>query len=47
MAEIVVIGVDNTPDRMNELTYSYDSSIGDGGKGIFTQSSKAPFFLLF
>jgi len=33
MEEVIVIGVDNTPDRMNELTYSYDASEGFGGKG--------------
>lgn len=30
---VCVIGVDNTDDRMNELTYSYDSSEHVGGKG--------------
>jgi hypothetical protein len=28
MDEIVIVGVDNTPDRTNELTYSYDNSTG-------------------
>jgi predicted alpha/beta superfamily hydrolase len=26
-------GVDNTPDRTNELTYSYDDTVKAGGKG--------------
>lgn len=33
MREIVVAGVWNTPDRINEYTYSYDSSYKTGGKG--------------
>eukprot|EP00048_Salpingoeca_helianthica_P018008 m.240201 g.240201 ORF g.240201 m.240201 type:complete len:397 (-) comp23171_c0_seq1:24-1214(-) len=33
MEEIVIVGVDNTPDRTNELTYSRDESVGAGGKG--------------
>nr|CAG4719589.1 unnamed protein product [Naegleria fowleri] len=33
MEEVVVIGVYNTPDRMNEYTYSRDNSVGAGGKG--------------
>lgn len=33
MREIVVAGVWNTPDRINEYTYSYDSSYKMGGKG--------------
>jgi predicted alpha/beta superfamily hydrolase len=32
MEEIIVVGVDNTPDRLNELTYSSDPKYG-GGKG--------------
>jgi len=32
-AEVVIIGVYNTPDRTNELTYSYDQSTRAGGKG--------------
>ncbi|KAG2375121.1 hypothetical protein C9374_010125 [Naegleria lovaniensis] len=33
MEEVVVIGVYNTADRMNEYTYSRDASVGAGGKG--------------
>lgn len=33
MEEIIVVGVDNTPDRINELTYSYDPTEQAGGKG--------------
>lgn len=33
MEEIVMVGVWNTPDRGNEYTYSYDHSVGFGGKG--------------
>jgi predicted alpha/beta superfamily hydrolase len=33
MEEIIIIGVENTPDRINELTYSYDPSEQVGGKG--------------
>jgi predicted alpha/beta superfamily hydrolase len=33
MDEIIIVGVDNTPDRINEYTYSYDPSEGAGGKG--------------
>eukprot|EP01116_Phalansterium_solitarium_P016094 TRINITY_DN3654_c1_g1_i3.p1 TRINITY_DN3654_c1_g1~~TRINITY_DN3654_c1_g1_i3.p1 ORF type:complete len:291 (-),score=118.40 TRINITY_DN3654_c1_g1_i3:215-1087(-) len=33
MDEIVIVGVDNTPDRINELTYSYDPTEKAGGKG--------------
>ncbi|EFC41786.1 esterase [Naegleria gruberi] len=32
MEEIIVIGIDNTPDRLNEYTYSKDKDYG-GGKG--------------
>lgn len=28
MDEIIIVGVDNTDDRINELTYSYDASVG-------------------
>jgi len=31
--ELVIIGVDNTPDRIDELTYSYDPTEKAGGKG--------------
>lgn len=31
--ELIIVGVDNTPDRINELTYSYDGSVKAGGKG--------------
>jgi predicted alpha/beta superfamily hydrolase len=31
--EVLVIGAWNTADRMNEYTYSFDSSEGFGGKG--------------
>jgi predicted alpha/beta superfamily hydrolase len=33
MEEVVVIGAYNTPDRMNEYTYSYDPEEKFGGKG--------------
>ena len=33
MEEIIIVGVDNTPDRNNEYTYSYDPSEGFGGLG--------------
>ncbi|KAJ5072162.1 putative conserved membrane protein [Anaeramoeba ignava] len=33
MEEVVMIGVDNTPDRDNELTYDYDPTQHEGGKG--------------
>lgn len=33
MEEVVMVGVENTGDRMNELTYSYDPSQRFGGKG--------------
>jgi len=33
MEEVLIIGVDNTDDRTDEYTYSYDSSEGAGGKG--------------
>lgn len=33
MDEIIIVGVDNTPDRIDELTYSYDSTVPGGGKG--------------
>eukprot|EP00026_Physarum_polycephalum_P012582 Phypoly_transcript_12904.p1 GENE.Phypoly_transcript_12904~~Phypoly_transcript_12904.p1 ORF type:complete len:355 (+),score=40.19 Phypoly_transcript_12904:86-1066(+) len=33
MEEIIIVGVDNTADRIDELTYSYDASVGAGGKG--------------
>eukprot|EP00027_Filamoeba_sp_ATCC50430_P000952 CAMPEP_0168555228 /NCGR_PEP_ID=MMETSP0413-20121227/8214_1 /TAXON_ID=136452 /ORGANISM="Filamoeba nolandi, Strain NC-AS-23-1" /LENGTH=393 /DNA_ID=CAMNT_0008586047 /DNA_START=74 /DNA_END=1255 /DNA_ORIENTATION=+ len=33
MEEIVIVGVDNTADRIDEYTYSYDESEGAGGKG--------------
>jgi len=33
MEELIVIGVDNTPDRIDELTYSYDPEEKAGGKG--------------
>lgn len=31
--ELAIVGVDNSADRTNELTYSYDASQGAGGKG--------------
>lgn len=31
MREIIVIGVDNTPQRIYEYTYSVDPTVGDGG----------------
>jgi len=31
--EIVIIGIDNTPNRTYELTYSFDPSEGAGGSG--------------
>jgi len=31
--EMIIIGVDNTPDRIDELTYSYDPTEQAGGKG--------------
>lgn len=31
--EVAIIGVDNSDDRTNELTYSYDASQEGGGKG--------------
>jgi len=33
MDEIIIVGVDNTDNRTNEYTYSYDSSVGAGGDG--------------
>lgn len=33
MEEILMIGVYNTADRINEYTYSYDPTIKEGGKG--------------
>lgn len=33
MEEVIIIGVDNTDNRINELTYSYDPSEGAGGQG--------------
>ena len=33
MEEIIIVGVDNTPDRTNEYTYSYDPSEKAGGLG--------------
>lgn len=33
LEEIVVVAVDNTPDRIDELTYSFDPSVQGGGKG--------------
>jgi len=33
MDEVFIIGVYNTPDRINELTYSYDPTQKAGGKG--------------
>jgi len=33
MEEILIVGIDNTADRIDELTYSYDTSVGGGGKG--------------
>merc|ERR1712137_1189985 len=33
MREIIIVGVDNTLDRTTEYTYSYDKSVGAGGKG--------------
>lgn len=33
MEEVLIIGAYNTPDRMNEYTYSYDPSEKFGGKG--------------
>ena len=33
MSEVLVIGVYNTDDRINEYTYSYDPSVKAGGKG--------------
>lgn len=31
MEEVFVVGVYNTPDRINEYTYSYDPTEGEGG----------------
>lgn len=31
--EVIVVGIWNTNDRMNEYTYSYDPSYKFGGKG--------------
>lgn len=31
MEEVFVIGVDNTDDRTNEYTYSYDPTVPGGG----------------
>ena len=31
--EVAIVGVDNSDDRTNELTYSYDASQQSGGKG--------------
>lgn len=28
MDEIIIVGVDNTPDRIDELTYSVDPTVG-------------------
>ena len=33
MEEVVIIGPYNTPDRLNEYTYSYDPLVKSGGKG--------------
>jgi len=33
MQEIIIVGIDNTPDRIDELTYSYDPTVPGGGKG--------------
>jgi len=33
MREIIIIGVYNTADRINEYTYSYDKTVKGGGKG--------------
>ncbi len=33
MSEVLVIGVYNTNDRIDEYTYSYDASVKGGGKG--------------
>jgi len=33
MEEVLVVGINNSPDRINEYTYSYDSEIKGGGKG--------------
>jgi len=33
MEEIIIVGVDNTDDRINEYTYSYDNTVKSGGKG--------------
>jgi predicted alpha/beta superfamily hydrolase len=33
MQEILIVGVDNTIDRINEYTYSKDPTVGEGGKG--------------
>jgi predicted alpha/beta superfamily hydrolase len=35
MQELVIVGIDNTPDRIYEYTYSYDATVGDGGGGDF------------
>jgi predicted alpha/beta superfamily hydrolase len=33
MEEILMVGVYNTADRINEYTYSYDPTLKEGGKG--------------
>jgi len=33
MEELIIIGVDNTAERIDEYTYSYDPTVGEGGKG--------------
>jgi len=44
---VFIIGVYNTPDRINELTYSYDPSQRAGGKGDlyldFIEETVVPF----
>jgi hypothetical protein len=32
MEEIVIVGVDNTDNRIAEYTYSVDPSVGEGGE---------------
>jgi len=47
MQEIVIVGVDNTPNRTDELTYSYDPSERSGEDGNlyldFIQKTVMPF----
>uniref|UniRef100_A0A6B2LF31 Esterase n=1 Tax=Arcella intermedia TaxID=1963864 RepID=A0A6B2LF31_9EUKA len=47
MDEIIIVGIDNTVNRTDELTYSYDPSVQAGGNGDayldFVENTVLPF----